>query len=270
VAGKKEAGMAKAGKKAAVAADSRSGNASPPARGVDFMALGAHPDDVELGCGGTLLKLAALGRKGVIVDLTDAAMGTRGTPEIRAREAAAAAGALGAPRLNLGLPDGRLADGEEAQARVIQAIRAWRPKVLITHFPSEEHPDHEAAARIVKSASFKAGLAKYPAVGAPHRPGRLFHFIGMEAHEPSFCVDITPFWQAKLAAIRCYASQFHHPGADRFAGKTDLATPAFLDFLEVRNRFWGTRIKRRYAEAFACAELPEVADLTALGGERFP
>jgi LmbE family N-acetylglucosaminyl deacetylase len=92
----------------------------------------------------------------------------------------------------------------------------------------------------------------------------------MEAHEPAFCVDITAQWTGKLAAIRCYASQFHHPDAKRYAGKTDLASPAFLEFLEVRNRFWGTRIKRRYAEAFTCAELPEVEDLTTLGRERFP
>lgn len=239
-------------------------------RGVDFMALGAHPDDVELGCGGTLLKLVSLGRKGVIVDLTDASMGTRGTPEIRAREAAAAARALGAERINLGLPDGRLADGWDAQKRVIDAIRTWRPRVLITHHASEEHPDHEAAARIVKQAAYKAGLAKLDAAGTPHRPGRIFHFIGMEAHEPSFCVDITAQWRGKLKAIRCFASQFHAPGAPRFRGKTDLATPAFLEFLEVRNRFWGTRIKRRYAEAFTCSELPEVEDLTMLGADRFP
>jgi bacillithiol biosynthesis deacetylase BshB1 len=251
--------MAKAGKTGAKSAPS-----------VDFMAIGAHPDDVELGCGGTILKLVAMGRRGVIVDLTDASMGTRGTPEIRAREAAAAAKALGVARVNLGLPDGRLADGWDAQKRVIDALREWRPKVLITHHASEEHPDHEAAARIVKQAAYKAGLAKLDVAGAPHRPGRIFHFIGMEAHEPSFCVDITAHWQAKLKAVRCFASQFHNPGAGKFAGKTDLSTPAFLDFLEVRNRFWGTRIKRRYAEAFTCSELPEVEDITALGGERFP
>ena len=244
--------------------------AGSPGAGVDFMAIGAHPDDIELGCGGTLAKLISLGRRGLIVDMTDASMGTRGTPAIRAREAAAAAKSLGLARVNLGLPDGRLSDGWDAQKLLIDAIRKWRPKVLITHHASEEHPDHETTARIVKQAAYKAGLAKLEAGGAPHRPGRLFHFIGMEAHEPSFCVDITAHWPAKLKAIRCFASQFHNAKAAGFAGKTDLATPAFLDFLEVRNRFWGTRIKRRYAEAFTCSELPEVQDLTALGGERFP
>lgn len=236
---------------------------------VDFMAIGAHPDDVELGCGGTLLKLASLGRRGVVVDLTDAAMGTRGTPEIRAREAAAAAKALGVERVNLGLPDGWLADGPEAQLRLIAEIRRWRPAVLITHHAVSEHPDHEAAARIVKHAAYKSGLAKLDCAGEPHRPERLFHFLGMEGHEPSFCVDISAQWRGKLAAILCYGSQFAGKQAKRYSGKTDLATPAFLEFLEARDRYWGTRIKRRYAEAFACAETPEVIDLTALGGERF-
>jgi bacillithiol biosynthesis deacetylase BshB1 len=233
------------------------------------MAIGAHPDDIELGCGGTLLKLASLGRRGVLVDMTDASMGTRGTPEIRAKEASAAAKVLKAERVNLGLPDGHLRDDEEAQALLIAQIRLWRPKVLITHHWQEEHPDHEQAARIAKQAAYKAGLAKLNAPGRPHRPGRIFHFIGVESHRPSFCVDITPFWEAKLKAVLCYKSQFHNPEAGRFKGKTDLAAPAFLEHLTVRNRHWGARIKRRYAEAFVCNELPEVHDLTALGGERF-
>ena len=236
---------------------------------LDYMAVGAHPDDIELGCGGTLLRLASLGRRGVLVDMTDASMGTRGTPEIRAREAKAAAKLLMAQRVNLGLPDGRLADGWEAQKRLIDQIRIFRPKVIITHHWREEHPDHEQTAHIVKQAAYKAGLAKLDVAGKPHRPGRLFHFLGVELHEPSFCVDITPFWDAKLKAVLCYKSQFHNPKAGEYKGKTDLASPAFMEFLSVRNRFWGQRIKRRYAEAFVCNEVPEVHDLTALGGERF-
>ncbi|MDB5047309.1 MAG: LmbE family protein [Fibrobacteres bacterium] len=233
------------------------------------MAIGAHPDDIELGCGGTLLRLASLGKRGVLVDMTDASMGTRGTPEIRAREAKAAAKVLKAERVNLGLPDGRLADGWEAQKRLIDQIRHFRPKVVITHHWREEHPDHELTSRIVKQAVYKSGLAKLDVAGAPHRPGRLFYFVGVELHEPSFCVDITPFWDAKLKAVLCYKSQFHNPKAKAFKGKTDLASPEFMEFLTIRNRFWGSRIKRRYAEAFVSTELPEVHDLTALGGERF-
>jgi N-acetylglucosamine malate deacetylase 1 len=244
---------------------------------LDFMAVGAHPDDVELGVGGTLLRLAALGKRGVVIDLTDASMGTRGTPETRAREAAAAAKVLKVNRVNLGLPDGRLQDDWEAQKRIIEQIRRYRPKVVITHHWREEHPDHEQASRIVKQACYKAGLAKLDCDGAPFRPKRIFYFVGVESHEPTFCVDITAHWEKKLQAVLCYKSQFHNPaaggrvlgGPDGFQGETDLATPAFLENLAARNRFWGLRIKRKYAEAFVCAELPEVADLTALGMERF-
>jgi bacillithiol biosynthesis deacetylase BshB1 len=237
---------------------------------VDFMAVGAHPDDIELVAGGTLLRLAALGRKGVIVDMTDASMGTRGTPEIRAREAAAAARILQAQRVNLSLPDGRLSDGWEAQKRLIDQIRRFRPKVVITHHWQEEHPDHEHTSRIVKQACYKAGLAKLDVAGTPYRPGRIFYGIGMELHEPSFCVDVTAYWKKKLDAVAAYKSQFHNPKARQFKGKTDLASRAFLEAVETRARFWGQRIKRRYAEAFACVELPEVDDITTLGGERFP
>jgi bacillithiol biosynthesis deacetylase BshB1 len=215
------------------------------------------------------------------VDLTDASLGTRGTPAIRAREAAAAARLLKTARVNLGLPDGRLSDPDlhrEAEARLIAAIRHHRPKVLLTHHEDETHPDHGAAARLVKQAAFKAGLAKVAAPGAPFRPGRIFHFLGESLHEPSFCVDITDFWKSKLQAVLAYRSQFASTDgkagkgkqAPRFTGRTDLATPAFLENLEVRNRFWGIRIRRRYAEAFACAELPEVGDISALSGARFP
>jgi bacillithiol biosynthesis deacetylase BshB1 len=237
---------------------------------VDFMAVGAHADDMELVAGGTILKLAALGRKGVLVDMTDASMGTRGTAEIRAREAAAAARALGLPRVNLGLPDGRLSDTWESQKRLIDQIRRFRPKVVITHHWQEEHPDHEITSRIVKHACFKAGFAKLDVAGTPHRPGRIYYGIGMELHEPSFCVDISPYWKKKMDAVHCYKSQFHNPQAGKFKGKTDLASRAFLESVEVRARFWGLRIKRRYAEAFACVELPEVEDITAVGMERFP
>ena len=236
---------------------------------MDFMAVGAHSDDAELSVGGTLLRLAALGKRGVVVDMTDATMGTRGTPELRAREAAAAAKVLKVSRVNLGLPDGRLQDNEEAQKRLIEQIRKYRPKVVITHHWREEHPDHEQTSRIVKQACYKAGLAKLDCGGEPYRPKRIFYFVDGELHEPTFCVDISAYWEKKLQAILCYKSQFHNPAAGSFKGETDLAKPVFLENLAARNRFWGMRIKRKYAEAFVSAELPEVSDLTALGMERF-
>ncbi len=236
---------------------------------VDFMAIGAHSDDIEIGCAGTIARLISKGRKGVVVDMTDASMGTRGNPALRVREAKAAARMLKVERVNLGLPDAALTDGWESQLRLIEQIRTYRPKIVLTHHWSDEHPDHEATSRIVKTACYKAGLAKLDCAGKPFRPGRIFHFIGSELPEPSFCVDITPYWSKKLAAIQCYKSQFHNPEAKKFKGQTDLATPAFLEVLEARNRYWGIRIRRRYAEAFVTTDLPEVDDITILGGARF-
>jgi N-acetylglucosamine malate deacetylase 1 len=312
--------MAKAKKPAQVGAPIVGGFMAKATAGImadfsaDFMAIGAHADDIEINAGGTIAKLLSQGRTGVLVDLTDASAGTRGTPELRLREAEAAAQSLAktaarlAPkspakmaarvpnliRINLGLPDGHLTDSVEAQALLIAAIRRFRPRILITHGEQEDHPDHGAACRLVQGAAFKSGLQKLVIAGAgtgagvlgaltrstepAYRPQRLFHWLGMEPPQPSFAVDITMTWQAKLAAIRCYASQFHVPqaarsnaqGARKHGAKTDLATPAFLEAVEYRARYFGARIKRRYAEAFYCHELPEIEDMTALGGSRFP
>lgn len=262
-------------KKSSTKTAHRKSAASPG--GVDFMAVAAHPDDAELFGAGTFLKLRALGRTGVLVDVTDGAAGTRGSAEIRAREAAKAAKALGLPRTGLDQPDGRVRNTLEGQARLVELIRRYRPKVVFTHHPQEEHPDHMATAALVKEAVFRAGLRKFEredgsaVAGEPFRPGRIYYAVHSALSvTPSFCVDVTAQWDAKLRVVRCYESQFHGAGSARYAGKTDLATPAFLDAMEVRARFYGQRIRRRYAEAFWCEELAEVADPTALGLERFP
>jgi bacillithiol biosynthesis deacetylase BshB1 len=246
-------------------------------KGLDFMVVAAHPDDAELFGGGTFLKLRGQGRRGLLVDVTDGAAGTRGSATIRAREAASAAKRMGLPRTCLHEPDGRVRNTLEAQAKLVALIRHYRPKVVFTHHPLEEHPDHGATAALVKEAVFRAGLKKFEAqagvlvAGEPFRPGRIFYAVHSALSvTPSFCVDVTAQWGEKLRVIRCYESQFHTAGAGRYAGKTDLATPAFLDAMEVRARYFGQRIRRRYAEAFWCEELAEVADPTALGLERFP
>ena len=237
------------------------------------MVVAAHPDDAELFAGGTVLALRALGRRGMLVDVTDGAAGTRGSAALRAREAAAAAARLGVARTCLGEPDGRVRNTLEAQEKLIAVLRRYRPKVVFTHHPAEEHPDHGATAALVKEAAFRAGLVRVEVPGgdAPFRPGRLYYAVlSATSVLPTFCVDVTAQWESKLRVLRCYKSQFHNPGATRFSGKTDLATPAFLDALEVRARWFGQRIRRRYAEAFWCEELAEVVDPTALGLERFP
>lgn len=238
---------------------------------VDFMAVAAHPDDAELFGGGTFLKLRGLGRTGVLVDVTDGGAGTRGSADIRAREAAAAAKALGLERVCLGEPDGRVRNSLEAQWKLIRVIRRFRPKVVFTHHPADDHPDHGAVAAMVKEAVFRAGLKKLDCPGEPWRPGRIFYAVNVSiAATPSFCVDVTAQWEEKLRVIRRYESQFHSPSSGLYKGRTDIAAPAFMDALEIRARFYGQRIRRRYAEAFWCEELAEVADPTALGLERFP
>jgi N-acetylglucosamine malate deacetylase 1 len=239
--------------------------------GVDFMAVAAHPDDAELFGGGTFLKLRDLGRTGVLVDVTDGGAGTRGSADIRTKEAAAAAKALGMARVCLGEPDGRLRNTLEAQWKLIEEIRRFRPKVVFTHHPADDHPDHGAVAAMVKEAVFRAGLKKLDCPGEPWRPGRIYYAVNVSiAAAPSFCVDVTAHWEEKLRVIRCYKSQFHNPASARYKGKTDIAAPAFLGAIEVRSRFWGQRIRRRHAEAFWCEELAEVFDPTSLGLERFP
>jgi len=244
--------------------------AAKPEAGVDFMAIGAHPDDIEILAGGTLLHLRTLGRSGVLVDMTDGGAGTRGTSDIRAREAERAARTLNMKRVQLGLPDGQVHNTLEAQKKLIETIRRHRPRVLFTHHFGEEHPDHEHTAHIVKEAAFRAGLSKLDCDGEPWRPKRIFYGVGSTSIQPSFCVDITPHWEPKLRLLRCYESQFHNPKAKLYKGRTDLAGASFLEALEVRARFWGLRIKRRHAEAFWCDEIAEVADPTILGDKRFP
>ncbi len=238
-------------------------------KGVDFMAVGAHPDDVELGAGGTLLKLKKAGRKGVLIDMTDGGTGTRGSADERAKEARAAAKVLGVERVCLGLPDARIEDDWEARKSLIRVIREYRPKIMVTHSPHEEHPDHIRTATLVKECLYLAGLTKLDVPGKPHRPERLFQFMGLVHFEPTFCVDISDFWKEKMKLIDCYQSQFFGKAAANFAGKTDLSQPGFLEHLTVRHRYWGGRIKRTYAEPFRCAEMPEIDDITALGGARF-
>ena len=234
------------------------------------MAIGAHPDDMEILAAGTFLRLNSLGRRGILVDLTDGGAGTRGTAKIRAREATSAAKNLGMERVTLDEKDGWVHNSLEAQGKLMEVIRHYRPRILFTHHFMEEHPDHEHTAHLVKAATFRAGLQKLDCPGEPWRPKRIFHGIGIEAHAPSFCIDVTPWWDKKIQVLQCYQSQFHNPKSSQFQGQTDLARPAFLEALEIRGRFWGARIKRRYAEAFWCSEIAEVADPTSLGEDRYP
>ena len=234
-------------------------------RGLDFLCVGAHADDAELGMGGTIAKLARAGRRGAILDVTDASMGTRGTPRQRLDEAAEAARILGVERHNLGFRDG-IVDVRDPALRdgFARFLRAHRPVVVFTHPTRDRHPDHEQVAALVRSMSFLAGLAKYPLEGEAFRPSRVFHWMGARDGVPDFCVDVSDHWERRGEAIRAYRSQFGEDGPE-----TPISGAPFHELLEARGRFLGGRIRVRRAEGFTCDELPEVADPCALSQAEF-
>jgi len=236
----------------------------------DVMAIGAHPDDVEIFCGGTLLKLKSEGKRAMIVDLTDGSSGTRGNATLRSREAIKGAKVLGVEvRINLGLTDTAITNNKSSQLALIEVIRKYRPKVVITHWHEDEHPDHRHACELVRDACYLSGLAKIETSGECYRPPRILYFPGNGYHAPSFCVDISDYWKKKMKSIACYSSQFFGPQESKYNGKSDLATPEFLQSLELRSKYFGRLIKRAHAEAFICEETPEVADITQLGEKKF-
>ncbi len=217
----------------------------------DVLAVGAHPDDVELGCGATLARLARAGRCVGILDLTAGEMGTRGDVETRAREARAAAAALGvAWRHCLSLPDGELNGGDDGQlAAVVGALRAAGPRVVLVPDDRDAHPDHAAAAALLRRGAFLAGVGKYrPEHGPARRPGLLLAYPGpRQLLTPALVVDATAAYAAKRAALAAHASQFD-PGAGT---ATHLASGHFLAAIEGRDRACGNLIGAEFGEGFA-------------------
>ena len=214
----------------------------------EVLAIGAHPDDVELGCGALLARLAAAGRTVGIADLTAGELATRGTPVVRRAEAAAAAAALGvAWRTCLDLGDGALAGA--SPLRLVELIRGARPRVLLGPHGDDPHPDHADAARLVARASFLSGVANaFPDAGPAHRPGLVLLYAGpRQLLEPDLVVDITACYTHKREALACFASQF---GGDGPA--THLASGFFLAAVEGRDRAWGNLIGVELAEGLAC------------------
>ena len=231
---------------------------------VDILAVGAHPDDVEIACGGYLTRAVRQGYRVGIVDLTRGEMGTKGDPSLRAAEASAGAERLGAAfRLNLGLPDSRVLDEPVAAARLAALLRAARPTLLLAHHGSDRHPDHRGASALTQRAAFYAALHKLDVEGLPfHAIDRLLYFPINEELAPSFVVDITDTWEVKLAAIRAHASQFGAGTAliDRkFFGKDD-----YLRAFEDRARAMGNLIGAAYGEGFVLLDALAVPDPVAL------
>jgi len=237
---------------------------------VDVLAIGSHPDDVELGCGGTLAKLASRGRSVGILHLTKGERGTRGTVEERQAEAERAAEVLGASEMVfLDFGDGGLRRGEVEEDALIAELRRLRPEIVLGPAPADRHPDHRRAHLLVADACFYAGLARR-GEGKPYRPAAVFSYMQHDPFTPSFVVDVSDSWSLKQDALAEYESQLYQPGKDRDEPKTKVASLEFRDAMEGRARHFGLLIGATYGEPF-WSRLPlAVADplLLAPGGLR--
>jgi bacillithiol biosynthesis deacetylase BshB1 len=226
---------------------------------IDALAFGPHPDDVELAMGGTLLKLQAARYRTGIVDLTLGEMATRGSSELRAQEAEEAAKRLGVSvRRNLDLGDGRIEPSVTAKRKVAEVIRELKPRIVFTNYPENNHPDHTASGPLVAEASYLAGLPKLEASFEPHRPNRVLYYLVPHKVAPSFIVDVTPFHEKKMNAVRAYASQFFAPGSED--PQTFISRPGFLSRVEAHDRYYGALIDADFGEAFYLREAIAVDD----------
>ena len=229
---------------------------------VDVLAFGPPPDDVELFVGGTLLRLAAEGRRTAIVDLTAGEMGTRGSPEQRKAESEEAANVLGVTtRRCLDLGDGRLAADWSSKIAVAEAIRELKPRLVITNYWESNHPDHAVSGQLVAEAAYLAGLKKLEAEGEPHRPNRVLYYFLPYRVAPSFVVDISDYYAKKLEAIESYRSQFHDPSSRE--PQTFISHPDFLARMEGIHRYFGSLIDVKLGEAFYLREAIKIDDLVS-------
>jgi bacillithiol biosynthesis deacetylase BshB1 len=229
---------------------------------LDVLAIGAHPDDVELGCGGTLALLAGRGRRVGILHLTRGERGTRGTLADRLAEAEGAAAVLGVAELAfLDCGDGGLRTGEPEENALIEVLRSRRPDLVLAPAPRDRHPDHGRAHALVAAASFYAGLrARHSGAGEPHRPAAVFSYMQHDPFEPSFVVDVTSAWETKLAALDAYRTQIHQPQAVREAGTggpaaaagppTKVSSREFRLAIEGRARHFGALVGAELGEPF--------------------
>jgi bacillithiol biosynthesis deacetylase BshB1 len=231
---------------------------------VDILAIAAHRDDVELTCAGALIRAADQGHRTGILDLTAGESGTRGSAVQRGEEAERAAAIMGvSERRNAGLPDAHLASSEANRRVLIEHIRHFAPRVVILPFPVGRHPDHRIASELARDACFLAGLARYDAPGEPHRPHKLLYALAYREDpvKPTFVVNISEQFDRKLAAVRCYGSQFD--GA-RAAGEIFPTGQDLYSLVETQNAHYGSLIRCRYGEPYFTHETMRVDDVVAL------
>ena len=231
---------------------------------VDLLAIAAHRDDVELTCAGTLIRAIDQGHAAGILDLTAGETGTRGSAELRAEEAQAAARVMGiSERLNAGLPDAHLANTDANRRAVVEAIRYFRPRVVIVPFPVGRHPDHRIASELARDACFLSGLRKYDAGGEVHRPHKVLYALAYREDpvKPTFVVDISDQFDRKMQAIHCYASQFD--GATN-AGEIFPTGQDLYSLIATQNAHYGSLIRTRYGEPYFTHETMMVDDVIQL------
>ena len=229
---------------------------------VDIIFFGAHPDDIELSCGGTVAKCVKDGLRVAMIDLTRGEMGTRGTPQTRKREAANSAKILGATfRQQLDFGDGNLQTGREQELQIIEILRRTRPQLVVAPYPDDRHPDHTRTGRIVTEASFYAGLRALDTGLKAHRPQTVLYYLQNYMFTPSFVVDVTRQWKTKMRSVAAYKSQFHDPNSKE--PQTFISDPKFLEMIEARGKHFGALIGAAYGEAFVTKQPPRIDDLVA-------
>ncbi|HNQ00436.1 MAG TPA: bacillithiol biosynthesis deacetylase BshB1 [Bacteroidia bacterium] len=232
---------------------------------VDVLAIGAHPDDVELSCSGSLILLAREGKKIGMLDLTRGELGTRGTPEIRIKEAEDSAKVLGVSvRENLSMADGFFRNDKDHQLKVVQAIRNFQPEIIICNAISDRHPDHGKGSGLISTSVFLAGLAKVKTQKdgndqLPWKTKVVYHYIQDRYIKPDFVIDVSEVWEQRMESVKAYKSQFYDPQSKE--PETAISTKEFLDFLASRAAEFGRQIGVKYAEGFTVERTPGVRSL---------
>lgn len=235
---------------------------------LDILAFGAHPDDVELGCAATIAKEISLGKKVGIIDLTRGELGTRGTAEIRDKEADKAAEILNISiRENLNFRDGFFANNEEHQLEVIQMIRKYQPEIVLCNAIEDRHIDHSKGSKLVSDACFLSGLLKIETrldgnIQEPWRPKLVYHYIQWKSIEPDFVVNVSGFMDIKIKAIMAYDSQFYNPNTNE--PETPITSKNFLDSVKYRAQDLGRLIGTEYGEGFTAERYLAVNSLEDL------
>ena len=238
---------------------------------LDILAIGVHPDDVELGCSGTLIIEIKKGKKVGVLDLTQGELGSRGTIESRYEEAAKAAIIMGVQmRENLKMKDGFFRNDEEHQRKLIVAIRKYQPEIVITNSLDDRHPDHGRAAKLTTDSCFLSGLRKVETTDEngdkqePWRPKYVFHYIQDRYHEPDFIIDITSVFEQRMDAIKAYTTQFYNPENEDDGPQTYISTPEFLEGVVARARVIGKKIGVKYGEGFNTEKIIGIKDFDSL------